>query len=278
VQDVPSDFDEVARTLVGVFEAEGAAAQLPVWVHLMDREGDAFYISIAPTDFPILGWVAPPECFAIGTVGAARVVPLDPHGPAGIKVSSAADGGARVACVVARSGAVSWFLGLPDGTEIDEPPEGGRILDVLRRCLQLPTPPPCHRIGRLHAVAWIGAVVEKAEARGRRLVWSEALSAHPAVSAHPGRAGSCAHGGQPEDLIRLAGEVGSWESMRLLVASGYQAPGMPRPEVAAWMDEGMFSRWVLGDLPPLEVLIEKSRQFLEPSAARRLAHLATKMA
>jgi hypothetical protein len=44
------------------------------------------------------------------------------------------------------------------------------------------------------------------------------------------------------------------------------------PELAGWMDDGMFARWVLSDLPSPDELLATVRPYLAPSAARRLAH------
>jgi hypothetical protein len=38
------------------------------------------------------------------------------------------------------------------------------------------------------------------------------------------------------------------------------------------MDEGMFARWILADLPSPDEMLASVRPDLAPSAARRLAH------
>jgi len=325
---MPSDFDQAARTLVRVLGDVVLEERSPVWVHLLEGGGEGLRLAIAPVGFPILGWRAPPECFAVGTVASGRVVSLDPEGGIPARFASASEGGARIGCVVARSGLVSWHMALPDGSEIEQAPEDGRVLDVLRRCLDLPTPAPTHPIGRLHAIAWIGAIAERAMATGSRLRWSEALSVHPAVrvcagsmpegdsagadlgqagypNAVPAASANAVPAACPnavpaacpnavpgaEDLIRVASQVGTWESLRLLVASGQAwgdeelegtAPGqqadrrgwaddLPDDSLADWMDEGMFSRWVLQGMRTTAELLELITPWVAPSVLTKLA-------
>jgi hypothetical protein len=273
VHDLPSDFSDVPRTLVRLLGDAAAEQKRPLWVQLIDQDQDDFRLAICPDDDPLVGQHAPPECFAVGAVGTGRMRSLDPSHEVPAKFVAGLTSDIRMACVVARTGEVGWHMELCDGCEISDPPEEGRMLDVLRRYMALPTPPPPRPVGRLHAIGWMAGVLERAATTNRRLRWNEVLGIHPAVS------GPCAvveH--SPEDVIRRASAEASWESLRLLVATGWQPGGMPDPELARWMDEGMFARWVLASLPELETLIDDVRPVLFPSAARRLAHLAREVA
>ena len=59
---------------------------------------------------------------------------------------------------------------------------------------------------------------------------------------------------------------GTWEGLRQFSPRGHAIATGLSAEMAAWMDEGMFARWVLGGLPPYEHLLEKAKQATTPEA------------
>ena len=63
------------------------------------------------------------------------------------------------------------------------------------------------------------------------------------------------------------------ENTESIAASRIDEEWVPAPHLAAWMDEGMFARWILGSLQDPEDLLRQARPGLRPAAARRLAHL-----
>lgn len=193
---------------------------------------------------------------ATGWAGAAviatgRLRMMEPSGEPPADLACGLGGGIRLACALSRRGDIGWCMVLPDGSVHRRPPEEGRVLDVLRRSLGLPTPPPPVSTGPLDALLWVGAIEAAATARGRALGWPEAVRLHPSATSPP-------HWG--------------WETLRTLVASGVEAGFAPLPQEAAWMDEGMFARSVLERLPAPAELMAAVRPHLRPPAHRAMGH------
>lgn len=126
----------------------------------------------------------------------------------------------------------------------------GRVDDACRRALGLPTAPPPATTADLWALTWLDRVV-RAVADGCPAGWARLARLHPAVDAFD-------RGGDrvptPGELAELAGRLVAlrdWEALRQAAAAGtWQAPDLA-PPIAAWMDAGSFSRWVLGAYPDL---------------------------
>ena len=55
---------------------------------------------------------------------------------------------------------------------------------------------------------------------------------------------------------------GSWETFRSVAAKRPGVISDLTPEIAAWMDEGMFCRWVIGGLPSYDHLLEEANGVL----------------
>jgi hypothetical protein len=178
-------------------------------------------------------------------------------------------GGLRIACVVSRRAVTGWRMQLPDGSFYDAVPEEGFMLDMLRRSLGLPTPPPPISPAPLDLMAWFASIQIAGLISGDPLSWDAALRLHNAVCDRP-----VADVEEAEALVRAPTPIEDWESLRLFVASGFDADGTPSPELAAWMDAGMFGRWMLRELPSIEDMLADARPHLQPGAYRRLRHLA----
>ena len=173
------------------------------------------------------------------------------------------------------------MLEMPDGSVHDDVPEQGRILDALKRCFRLPTPPPEVPAAVLHSTAWLASVIDEGLFSERRLTWAEVERLHPLARALSGelavRANLAGDARGPTEsllrqLLRVAAPAYSWEEILRQAAEG-ELDELLEPELAAWMDEGMFSRWILSSLPSLDQLLHVARQSLVPSAARRLSHV-----
>ena len=232
--------------------------------------GDPDGFSLALTQDPdgLVGWVATADCQAVGVIATGRLRPME-GAPAGLIGPSR--NGIRMACLVTRHGEVAWKMLLPDGATSDEPPTEGRMLDCLRRCFGLPTPPPPVGLGRLQVVAWLATVLEQAQGSRRPLSWSEVSRLHPVAQALGAELGGPSSELVPA-LLRMAASVWSWEDFRLQAEREPGLEDIVDPGLAAWMDEGMFARWVLSDLQSPDELLTALRPQLAPSAARRLAH------
>lgn len=194
---------------------------------------------VAPAEF-LLGTRAPDHWSVLGTAVRAQARPLSGRGAA-----TAAD----VVVLVPRRGPVVGRLRQGDRV-ITEPPRSGVTLDCLRRALTLPTPPPETPVIALLAITWLERVL--AAGPRRRLTWPEVQALHPAWS-------------MSEELERAF----EWGRMRNLVIEGKWPEASVTAEEAEWFDVGSFSRWVLGQHPPLAVLVDQLPRVVGRSTAHR---------
>jgi hypothetical protein len=267
------DWQRLPDVLLEVFGDVVAAQGQPTWIRILGpRAGadpDDLMVAFSTQPDALLGWVATSDCDAVGVLATGRLRVLA-GGPS--PAEHLAGRRIRIACVVARSGAMTSKVVLPDGTAVDQAPTEGRMLDCLRRCFALPTPPPMASPSRLQTVAWLAAILERAEAARRPLNWSDVAKLHPVarvIGSDLDR--SCWQPWLP-GLVRAAGSAWSWESFRLQAAGGEGLRELIDPSLAGWMDEGMFARWVLDGLPSPDEMLAALRPQLSPSAARRLGH------
>lgn len=261
------DVSALARWLVDGLGDPVAQLGHPIWMQVLDQAGDDLTVAMSPDDFDPLGWVAPPECQAIGMVATGRVRCLDESAEPPAGVASARSGGARMACVVGRDGRTGWHMALPDGSVLAEVPEDGRMLDILRRCLELPTAPPPAGTGRLSCSSWLGAI-RRAARPGQLLSWTQVLDLHPVFVEADGPLSAAVR----EAVIGAVSNAFDWDLVRQAAIASPDGLGLVDPGLARWMDEGMFARWVLDKLRPVDDMIASVRPFLRPGAARRLAH------
>jgi len=140
----------------------------------------------------------------------------------------------RVACVVERTSATAGTVVDVDGAEVAGAPDAGRLLDALRRCLGLPTPPPSQVPAVVLTTLWVLAAAGAAQRRQRILGPAAALALHPAGP------------NDAEPALRW-----SWDDVRARVVAGdLDLPGVDAA-LAGWMDAGMLSRWVADEVPGL---------------------------
>jgi hypothetical protein len=188
----------------------------------------------------------------------------------------------RVRCVhlVDRSGASGSTLRLQGeapkllGRENDHDPSG-RIDDVCRRALGLSTAPPEHPSTELWAVLWLERVLEYrgCAPKSTPLAWRDVAELHPAVAllVDDDEVRWCDQA--TRELTRLGevlADVQSWPALRTACAAGEWPVDDVPPDVAAWLDDGAFSRWVLGSSPPLDQLAAAVRDVVPPSVMRRI--------
>lgn len=287
------DWQELARDVLDLLGDIVHRQGFPTWLRVFEdlEEETGLRVEASPDSTGLLGWRAPHDCIAVGMVatGRARVTGHSEETSGGLSSSSElADrvndaGGVlslRMACVVSRDGEVGWWMELPDSTLRTEPPAAGRMLDVLLRCFNLPTPPPDDPASEIHSAAWLASVIDGGMSSDRRLTWSDVEQLHPLARVLAGDLdvrvelsdeGDDVAREQFEGLLRIAAAACSWEEIRMQAARGELKPFI-EPELAAWMDEGMFSRWLSAIIPSIDHLLEATRPLLVPSAARRLAH------
>jgi hypothetical protein len=292
------DWNALAGLLLAALGDHTAERGAPTWVEVVDPPGGVGDVQLffSENQAGFFGWVAPPDCQAVGLVATGRVwatepdtgptrqpdpgAPPHPHSPAGAPPEPGPAAGAppepvpgvRLACVVARDGTVGWRMTLPDGTVQHEAPQEGRLVDCLRRCFGLPTAPPPAGAGMLQSVIWVLSVLDAASLSTRPLTWRQVACLHPLARACSSSASGLTPpaGRYGRVLTGMAGPTWTWDVLRR--HAGLWAGELVTPEIAEWMDDGMFSRWVLTELPDPEQLIRRVRPLVTPSAARRLAH------
>lgn len=87
-----------------------------------------------------------------------------------------------------------------------------------------------------------------------------------------GRADTVRQGGL-EAVARLGAAARwapGWRSWRRALARHDEAVLGITPETAQWMDDGMFTRWVAGELPPLEGLADDLALLVPPAVVREV--------
>ena len=192
----------------------------------------------------LLGFTAPAEWLALGVCAEGWAASLD----AGCRPSKA-KGRMRMrsTILVTRDGYVASGMRLAGEEFKLMPGEGyGTILDALKRALRVPTAPP-----EVPFEGWVARMLLMLiigdEPRGhRRVPWCQL---RPSL----------------ERYKELADE-GSWETLRGVAGKRAGMFADLTPEDASWMDEGMFSRWVIGGMPSYDHLLENARQASTPEA------------
>ena len=193
----------------------------------------------------LLGFTAPDEWAAFGTCSEGWMAPLDSG-----RRPSQSKGRQRMRSIiiVSRDGPVvsgvhaagAEFKAMPD-----EPV--GMIPDALRRALRLPTAPPDVPVTEYLASLLLNRVVHDCEANGAKVGLPEV---RPSLV----------------ELDELAGQA-TWECVRSAVAHADPDPRNPLdPDLADWMDDGMFARWMTANVPPYEALLHCARVCTTPRA------------
>lgn len=194
----------------------------------------------------LFGWVCPPECEAIGVSagGWGRSQPGidldDPHDSSNAGEARRV----RVIVVVDRAGGIGSRTMSGGGEVLDGRCRGGRLFDALQRCLGLPTDPPPLSSAGLIGDLWLAAVAGEQGSRAGRLSWPEVAALHPAARV----LAECGHSlsqAEIEAVIRVAPQAWTWDRLRSDTVDGGGLSDLVAPDVAAWMDAGMFACWTL---------------------------------
>jgi hypothetical protein len=246
-----------------------------------DGPSEGFDLGVRPIDDgasvveALAGFTAPSDWSAIGVVTEGNARHLANR-----------DERRRVRCVhlVDRTGASGSTLRLQGDdvsvlTDNDGHRPSGRIDDACRRALGLPTAPPEHSSAELWAIVWLERLLEHrgCSPPSMRFPWHEAAGLHPAVALVVADDPTCAAEAAKElgRLGEVLAQVHSWPVLRVACAAGdWPVEGVPA-DVAEWLDDGAFSRWVLGELPSLEQLAAAACDVVPPSVARRLRAVLT---
>ena len=245
-----------------------------------DKKGGITFVELErhPSEL-LLGFTAWEAWWAVGllTTGWAAPMETDPTNPYAAQERPSAHPDAvrmRMLVMVDRDGTTASKVECSDGRVIDEPGEG-YLLDLLRRTVGVPTPPPTSSTSELITAMWLmsieGAAADERGAHGRRLSWNRVARLHPALDllAKSGERRMS----QPVHLVpaaRAMHNVMTWERVReQCIEHAWLAP-LIEPDEARWMDEGVLSRYLLTEIPPLATLVDGARRLLRADVAARL--------
>ena len=234
----------------------------------------------------LLGFVAPPHWRALGVscVGLSRRLDRGAGGGGGVSGAGGAgcdlphvvfDAAAEptpvaVTVLLDRSGDVAAVIRQADRvTAMREAPEGV-VADACRRALGLPTAPaPPSTLG-LWTLTWLDRVVEAAghaPAGAGLRSWSAIARLHAAAGPP---------GDEPLTVLDPASLAGAaaalaqtwpWSRLRADPSVLDVAGPPPAANLAAWMDDGMWARWLLARLPAPDDLMAAVRALLPAALA-----------
>ncbi len=259
----PSPDPNLLDALAGIIDRATAGAQgASLWGITTSPDGEIELGLLPITGHPfdeLVGFDAPQQwrAMAVRAVGRGRSLDDPDQPPRAVAATM----------VIGRDGITrSRLRWLDDGggtagestaSERQPGPVEGLIADACRRALGLATAPPHTGSAAAWALLWLDRVVERSGDPVRRpRTWAAAVALHPsAVAADPDGTWILA---DPDGLVEAArahAEIWHWGRLRREpFALGPIGAAMPA-EASAWMDDGLFSRWLLAELPdPAELM------------------------
>lgn len=299
--------DERLRQMMERIEAAIPAEAPTLWIRVLAAPTPAAPAAATPQppatpaepaaievdpDLPaLMGYVAPPSCIALAIVGGGRAhrwEPPAPHTdhtdhtrrPDPATSTATADQppidvppeGMRITtvCLMDRAGRMAGHTRFADGSEIPTPPESGRLVDALRRAFALPTVRPQFPATELVSRFWLANVLAAADDRAAPLNWKRVRELHPSAKVLKD-VGEPLTGPALDRARRVSAAAWTWSRLRYQAIEGDWLPEIVDSKLAAWMDEGMFSRWVLDDTLPTGELLRLATPCVAPSVRGKLA-------
>ncbi len=223
----------------------------------------------------LLGWTAPRNVERLVVVCSGAATACDDRGrPLRWPDDEDSMEPAAVSLVVAvdRQGRMEARLDAGEGPRARRP-AGGRMIDILLRCLELPTPPEGRDPAELLACIWLGAILATGRGRHRhrgRLPWSEVLRLHPANHLLILDGGAELPRRALETVVQRAPKIWTWRELRRATVANGSLSELCPPLLAGWMDDGMYARWTMGEIAPIEGLLAAARDRVDTEAYRRL--------
>jgi hypothetical protein len=247
---------------------------------------------LAPSAWTILGFVGEGVAYEITDVSepqrlvgnvhdevdadTPRHVRARPDGadPRAVRAALLVQRDGTSSAVVRRRGHTAAVVPTPEGCS------GGLLHDLCRRALRLPTAPPPGSTLELWSRLWLDRVLHRIGAdidRNRGLDWPQLAALHPAMSLL-----GCQFADDPalrdpdgaRQLVllgRLLASLHTWSALREACETGACAIDGITPHTAGWLDDGAFSRWVLGGLPPSAELYDAVGEVLAPRLTKPIA-------
>jgi hypothetical protein len=216
----------------------------------------------------LTGFNAPVDWLAIGVSTGGNAYPVDKGRDARRRV--------RLVHLVTRTGSAASVVRLA-GEEpcvlVDDADEGtavGRVDDVCRRALGLPTAPAGSTL-EFWALLWLESIVASGP-EGAPSTWDEVAARHLAVRVFAETEPDLVPDAS-RSLVRLgvlSANVHSWSELRAECGAGRCDVESVPPAVARWLDDGAFSRWMTGMFPHRDDLATAACELLRPDLGRRL--------
>lgn len=242
----------------------------PALVHLAPADGDAFDLGLLPLEgrHPtelLLGFTAPETWHALGVVSSGWAYPIAER--AG---NDRTRRRVHVVSMLSRSGEVAHRTHVDDdpttSASLSADSPVGEQIDLLRRCLDLPTDPPPGDANAYWAVEWLSGVLGIDAP-----TWSDVLDAHPAMRLLA--AGDELRSIDFVEVVTSFVRVCDWPRLRRLAGDDL----FPAPELTAsqarWLDDGSFARFLLNRCPPLDLVRRQAIEHLPGHLAERLVDL-----
>lgn len=269
-----SDHDDALERLTEILAEQARQVDGPPIAVGFVPKGETFELAIkellaGDPARELIGFGAPAEWAAFGVSGRSRIRDLTD--------GSVVEQDVGFAHVVSREG-VQWHALLRAGDEAftggrrNDAVEG-RIPDACRRVLGLPTKPPERDSRALMAAQWLDALAGVLLEDPRAFHdWDDVVMRNPVVEMFVER--------EPLVSLEIAdhlAELGNayrkafpWSEVRARHARGEIDGYGLDAEGAAWMDDGIYSRWVLSSHPPMRQLLSTIGLHLPPSVQDRL--------
>jgi len=242
------ELTRVAELLIAAHDATSGATLVR-----MAHRGDDIQFGLlpVPADLDPLDLLlcsdTPDEWEVLGMIVNGRIIDLPEDG---IGEARRRSGSSRVAVLMRRDGSSVTVLDSDGDRQVLETsahamPIEGRFADAMRRSLGLTTAPPEVGVSAAIARVWLHRVHTVA-------VDGRPLDAEVVAALRP-------------PMPR------SWGDLRQQCADGGWAELRCDPDLAAWMDDGMFARWCMAAFPdPCEALVDVG-ELVPPRAAEPLA-------
>jgi hypothetical protein len=266
-----STLSETLTRLAQSMESLRTAGSDPAWAEIVGPfehpEGVHWHRDLET----MVGFVAPPGCNAIATVGYGWARGIEDGGPPP-PVEILAPGErrrVRIVCLMTRTGDMAGYLRDGPTVLLNEPPTVGRVVDCMRRCFLLPTPAPEEPTDLLLADLWLSNVLGAAQRAPQPLTWQAVGRLHPViqvVTEHGIEVGPL----KLPSIIRIGADSWPWSYLVAQAAEpGWLNQFLPAG-AGGWMDEGILSRWLLDSVTRADRLLDQVVPLVQPTAAKRL--------
>ncbi len=207
-----------------------------------------------PAD-PLIGYLVPEQWDAIALLATGRLRALDGADEAW----SSATGPTRVTAVLDRHGAAISVIDRPGGPHTLRTVPEGWVPDALACALGLATPPPAESTAAWVEAQWLDRIAPGILGRfDEATTWDWLVARHPLAGKlpHPSPASLGARTftyalDTPWSTLRLRDAP----SLASLHGDLHPMSGDLGVEPAQWFDDGAYYRWVMRQMPPLDLLL-----------------------